>query len=135
MNRRTALGALAAAVAGGGIARTFGAQAWGADAERYLFAPADAGALLRDHPPGPSQVRAWSIGFASWRVLAYYWDLPPAGVTSATVSDDELHDHDLILVDRRHLPDWYPAAVTTLAERGAYALVTGASLRAADTGT
>ena len=132
MNRRTALGALAAAVAGGGIARTFGAQAWGADAERYLFAPADAGALLRDHPPGAAQTRAWSIGFTSWRVLAYYWDLPPAGVTSATVSDDELHDADVILVDLRRLPDWYPAAVPTIAERGAYALVTGASLRAAD---
>ena len=119
-------------MAGGGIARTFGAQAWGADAERYLFAPADAGALLRDHPPGAAQTRAWSIGFTSWRVLAYYWDLPPAGVTSATVSDDELHDADVILVDLRRLPDWYPAAVPTIAERGAYALVTGASLRAAD---
>jgi len=134
VNRRTALRVVmgaAAVAAGGGIARSFGEMAWGDDAQRYLLGPADAGALVRDHPPAPGQPKAWTVGFDSGRVLAYYWDLPPASATERAFTSGRLGEHDLVVVDLRRRPAWFPRDVEPIAERGRYALVEAGAVKAA----
>ena len=126
---RALVGSLAV-VAGLAIGYGFVDMAFGSTADQYLLAPADAGALAKGTAPPPLQRYAWSVGFTSGRVLAYYWDLPPRTLGLRALADDAVADHELVLVNLGHLPDWYPDRVPSIAEEGRYAVVSTGELRA-----
>ena len=98
---------------------------------RYLIEPQAAGELVRDVAPPEEQTTAWrTAGFAAPRWHSYYWDLPPERVTRGAAA--ELPADDLVLVRLDGRPGWLGDAEElrdlAVAERGDYALVTGATL-------
>ena len=98
---------------------------------RYLIGPEAAGELVREVPPPEGQDLAWrTAGFAAPRWYSYYWDLPPELVTRGTA--DELPPDDLVLVRLDGRPGWLgdgdELRELSVADRGDYALVTGATL-------
>jgi hypothetical protein len=122
-----AIGAIACAAL---LAVTFVTLAFGSTADRYLHRPTDAGALIEHAELPADQQYAWNVGFASGRVLAYYWQLPPRRVTSAAL--DGMGDDEIVLVNLLRVPSWYPTSdVPILDQQGRYALVRASDLRSA----
>ena len=95
--------------------------------DAYFRAPSDAGALVREVGPAPGQATAWVAEGVDPipRWVSYYWDLPVIEVTADTV--DSVGGAELVLIRLDRLPSWI-ANPDKIAQKGRYAIVTGAGL-------
>ena len=95
--------------------------------DAYFRAPSDAGALLRDTGAAPGQAVVWVAEGVDPvpRWASYYWNLPAIELGPEDMG--AVGDGDLVLVRLDQAPAWIGAPVP-VAEKGRYALVTGASL-------
>ena len=101
--------------------------------DAYFRAPSEAGALLRDAGgPASGQLTAWVAEGVDPvpRWVSYYWDLPVSEASAAAVEAGSVGAGDLVLVRLDRLPRWMHPIPEPFAQRGRYALVTGAALRA-----
>jgi hypothetical protein len=121
-----------AAIGGAALAFAFFSMAYGRTADRYLVHPTAAGTVAKSADVPPDQQMAWSIGFQSDRLLAYYWDLAPRIVTESLVRNQQIPDDNVIFVNLSTVPDWYPAeGPSALKQDRRYALIRAGDLRAA----
>lgn len=125
-------GAVVASVVAAALAVAFATVGFGDTARRYVERPADAGRLVRQHPPAAGQEVAWHVQLGAPRWLAYYWDLPPRRSSPRTLAEAARPD-DLVVVNLADLPDWLPPGVAprAVASEGTYGLFRAADLLAA----
>ena len=100
--------------------------------DAYFRAPSEAGALLREAGGSASgQLTAWVAEGVDPvpRWVSYYWDLPVSEASAAAVEGGSVRAGDLVLVRLDRLPRWMHPVPEPFAQRGRYALVTGAALR------
>lgn len=109
-------------------ATTFLTTAIGGPATEYLRHPGDGGRAIAGVTPPPTQTTAWIVGFRYGRLLSYAWDLPVREVSDLDVG--QVDADDVIVVDIRRLPDWWPSAAppTTTATGGDVLIVTAGAL-------
>lgn len=122
----------AATAVGLALAVYVGTLFFGNTAQRYYFEPARAGALVMEHPPSEGQRYAWMYNLPAARWLAYYWDLPPRGISLDLVATADPDDLVVLRLDR--LPTWLPPAPierSAVERDGRYVLVRMADVRAA----
>ena len=99
--------------------------------DAYFRAPSEAGALLQEAGgPASGQLTAWVAEGVDPvpRWVSYYWGLP-VSEAAAAVEGGSVGAGDLVLVCLDRLPRWMHPVPEPFAQRGRYALMTGASLR------
>lgn len=120
---------VAVALAGLVLVIGFGTMVSGGTGQRYLHEPTGAGRLAATHQPPSSQEYAYHAGLGAPRWLAYYWDLQPRDVSGGLPA--AAGPADLVIVDTARLPEWLPDTIDVAAQRGRYAVVRVAEIRAA----